>query len=207
MMAGLGQVSLRKTGQHIFARNIFLRPNAFYSTTKNNQKKGGPAVSTSSSSIDSVGKSLASKGFLRPFKSYEAPNDAADKINAICTSLNISSKNDYKLSNLEEKFKVLDACFKDFQHSVPNSQVHEINTIADVIKFYKSSVDTTVPYDALKKADLPPNLHIQSQYLRFNPETDTKFNGQTAFPKSSTLVTGLKYREKYPGHIAKRSFP
>ncbi|XP_055841737.1 uncharacterized protein LOC129908924 [Episyrphus balteatus] len=202
-MAGLGQVSLRKTGQHIFARNIFIRPTAFYSSQNN--KKGGPAAV--SARIDSVGKSLASKGFLRPFKPYDAPNDAVDKISAICASLNISSKTDYKLSNLEEKFKILDACFKDFKHSVPNSQVHEINTVADVIEFYKSSVDTTVPFDALKKADLPPNLHIQYEYLRFNPETDTKFNGQTAFPKSSTLVTGLKYREKYPGHIAKRSFP
>lgn len=32
-------------------------------------------------------------------------------------------------------------------------------------------------------------------------DTDTMFNGKTAFPKSSTLVTGLKYKKKYPGHM------
>lgn len=65
----------------------------------------------------------------------------------------------------------------------------------------------TVPYDALKEMELPENLHIQYEYVRFNAETDTKFNGQTAFPKSSTLVTGLKYREKYAGNVAKQSWP
>lgn len=77
----------------------------------------------------------------------------------------------------------------------------------DVIKFYETSVNTTVPYDALKQMQLPENLHIQYDYVRFNSETDTKFNGQTAFPKSSTLVTGLKYRGKYQGNEAKRSWP
>jgi len=31
-------------------------------------------------------------------------------------------------------------------------------------------------------------------------DTDTLFNGRTAFPKSSTLVTSIKYKKKYPGH-------
>lgn len=64
-----------------------------------------------------------------------------------------------------------------------------------------------MPYDALKNIDLPENLHIQYDYVRFHPDTDTKFNGQSAFPRSSTLVTGLKYRGKYQGHEAKRSWP
>jgi len=59
----------------------------------------------------------------------------------------------------------------------------------------------------MKAAELPKNLHIQYEYHRFNSETDTKFGGHTAFPKSSTLVTGLKYKNKYQGNIAKRSWP
>lgn len=31
------------------------------------------------------------------------------------------------------------------------------------------------------------------------PDTDTMFGGKTAFPLSSTLVTGLKYKKKYKG--------
>lgn len=55
--------------------------------------------------------------------------------------------------------------------------------------------------------ELPENLHIQNGYKRFVPEEDTMFKGQTAFPKSSTLVTGLKYRGKYSGSTAKSSWP
>lgn len=32
-------------------------------------------------------------------------------------------------------------------------------------------------------------------------DTDVMFGGKTAFPKSSTIVTGLKYKKKYPGHM------
>lgn len=77
----------------------------------------------------------------------------------------------------------------------------------DVIDFYETPVNNFLPLDEMQKRPLPPNLHIQNEYIRFNPETDTKFNGQTAFPKSSTIVTGLKYRKKYAGFEAKRSWP
>ncbi|XP_073840945.1 mitochondrial ribosomal protein L50 [Musca autumnalis] len=159
------------------------------------------------SQIDALGQSIAAKGFLRPHKPYSAPADAAEKVRAICGSLQISNKPDYQLKSLEDKFKFLEACFAEFKHSVPNSQIYEIKTVGDVIKFYETSVNTTVPLDALRTMELPENLHIQYDYLRFNSETDTKFNGQTAFPKSSTLVTGLKYRGKYPGNEAKQSWP
>lgn len=77
---------------------------------------------------------------------------------------------------------------------------------ADVIAFYQTPVDTTLPLDALKTIELPENLHIQHEYLRFNPETDTKFGGVSAFPCSSTIVTGLKYRKKYQGYEAKKKW-
>lgn len=121
--------------------------------------------------------------------------------------MKIPTQSAHKFASIEEKFNLLTACFNGFKHSVPNSQIYEIKTVGDVVEFYKKSVDSTVPYDAMKTMDLPPNLHIQYEYLRFNPETDTKFNGKTAFPRSSTLVTGLKYREKYSGHEAKKSWP
>ncbi|KAH8345809.1 hypothetical protein KR067_006153, partial [Drosophila pandora] len=155
-------------------------------------------------SLTAVGESIAAKGFLRPHKPYTPPADAADRIRSVALSLQLKGE---KLDNLSEKFQFLSACFQELKHGVPNSQVHELNTISDVITFYQTSVDTTVPLDALKRVELPENLHIQYDYVRFNPETDTKFNGKTAFPKSSTLVTGLKYRGKYEGNEAKRSWP
>ncbi|XP_054732400.1 39S ribosomal protein L50, mitochondrial isoform X1 [Anastrepha obliqua] len=192
-------MSLRKNIQFLAqTKNLYAVLN--YSTS--------PSIKPQSQrNVADVGKSLSSKGFLRSHKPYEPVQNITDKVRAICINLKISTSTEYKLTNLEEKFRFLDACFKDFQHSVPNSQVHELQSIGDVIQFYETPVNTTIPYDALKNADLPENLHIQYEYLRFHPDTDTKFNGQTAFPKSSTLVTGLKYRGKYEGHEAKRSWP
>lgn len=77
----------------------------------------------------------------------------------------------------------------------------------DIIAFYNTPVSTTLPLDAMKTMELPTNLHIQHEYVRFHPETDTRFDGKTAFPRSSTIVTGLKARKKYEGHIQKRSWP
>lgn len=74
---------------------------------------------------------------------------------------------------------------------------------ADVINFFETPVESAVPLDTLKTVDLPENLHIQHEYLRFHPETDTKFGGQTAYPKSSTIVTGLKAKKKYAGFQTK----
>lgn len=67
--------------------------------------------------------------FLRPLKSYNAPSNAAEKIQDICSTLKIPNKQEYSLKSLEEKCKFLQACFVDFQHGVPNSQVHELKTV------------------------------------------------------------------------------
>ncbi|KAH8362823.1 hypothetical protein KR084_001353, partial [Drosophila pseudotakahashii] len=166
--------------------------------------KAAKAKPIKTGSLSAVGESIAAKGFLRPHKPYSPPADAAERIRTVAATLQLKSD---QLGDLSEKFEFLNACFQELQHGVPSSQVHELRTIGDVIAFYQTSVDTTVPLDALKRIELPENLHIQYEYVRFNPETDTKFDGQTAFPKSSTLVTGLKYREKYQGHEAKRSWP
>ncbi|XP_060659963.1 large ribosomal subunit protein mL50 [Drosophila nasuta] len=172
------------------------------------QRSYAAAKQTKTNTLAAVAESISAKGFLRPNKPYAPVQDAAERVRAVATKLQLSNGGDQrKFSDLSEKFKFLSACFEELQHSVPNSQVHELTTVGDVVAFYQQAVDTTVPLDALKRIELPENLHIQYEYLRFNPATDTKFNGKTAFPKSSTLVTGLKYRGKYEGHEAKRSWP
>jgi large subunit ribosomal protein L50 len=60
-----------------------------------------------------------------------------------------------------------------------------------------------VPLEKFKSVELPPNVHIQYDYHRFHPETDTMFNGVSAFPQSNTVVTGLKYKKKYAGYYSK----
>lgn len=71
------------------------------------------------------------------------------------------------------------------------------------MKFYNTTVDVRVPLDKFKSVELPPNIHIQYEYHRFHPETDTMHGGVSAFPKRSTIVTGLKYKKKYAGYTVK----
>lgn len=85
--------------------------------------------------------------------------------------------------------------------------LYEMKTVNDVIDFYVTPIDTRIPLDKLKTVELPENLHIQYDYVRFHPDTDTKFGGRSAFPKSSTVVTGLKYKDKYKGYTAKTKWP
>lgn len=108
-----------------------------------------------------------------------------------------------RVLNRSEKFQILNACFVAFGHGVPNSMLHTITSPSDVLDFYTTSVSTTTPFDELKTKQLPPNLHVQYDYVRFNPDTDTMFGGISAFPESSTIVTGLKFKDKYRGHKEK----
>lgn len=163
---------------------------------------------------------------MRSQKPYTPPPDVGEQINKILSVSSITDKS--KCLELSDKFNILNAFNDTFGHTVPNSQLHEMTNISKsmslmvpeisshyliaifpdaIILFYNTEVNTTLPLDAMKKMDLPSNLHIQSEYLRFHPETDTMFKGQTAFPKSSTIVSGLKYRKKYKGHVAKTSWP
>ncbi|XP_044759817.1 39S ribosomal protein L50, mitochondrial [Coccinella septempunctata] len=173
-----------------------------YYSTKAEKKKGIDRKPTPT--INSTAESLAAKGFLRPQKDYTPPKDADKSLDEIFNSVLGQEK---KLSNLPQKTEVLRACFSKFQHSVPNSLLRTIKTLDDIRNFYNTPVDTSTPYDKLRNMDLPENLHVQYDYVRFHPDSDTKFNGQTAFNERSTLVTGLKYKGKYLGHIQKPNWP
>lgn len=41
--------------------------------------------------------------------------------------------------------------------------------LGDVQTFYETPVNTTTPLDTMKKLDLPPNLHVQYEPIRFHP--------------------------------------
>ncbi|XP_012233197.1 large ribosomal subunit protein mL50 [Linepithema humile] len=169
--------------------------------TRHKSKRSKVVKVQAKARIESARESLAARGFLRSQKPYEPPEDVSERIEQICENQIISAHNDAKLEDPVLRFKLFVACEEEFKHSIPNSLLHTVETIEDLKRFYTTSVDTATPYEALRKLDLPKNLHIQQDYHRFHPDTDTMFDGKTAFPKSSTLVTGLKYKKKYPGHM------
>ena len=85
----------------------------------------------------------------------------------------------------------------ELDHFIPNSDLTYINSVGDAAAFFCTPQYDMTSYENLSKQDLPQNLHIQLEPLRFDPETDTMFGGVSAFPEQETVVTSLKYRRKY----------
>ncbi|XP_050586150.1 uncharacterized protein LOC126920180 [Bombus affinis] len=168
-----------------------------YDITRFKSKKR-PQVPTRT--INDDNRSLASKGFLRYQKEYKPSDDTYDRIDKICEEQQISTKCATKLEDPVQRFNLFLACEREFQHPIMNSVLYSIKTVSDLKKYYTKHVSNITPLDAMHSMELPKNLHVNYDYVRFHPDTDTLFNGKTAFPQSSTLVTGLKYKKKYPGH-------
>ncbi|XP_050091912.1 uncharacterized protein LOC126575322 [Anopheles aquasalis] len=156
--------------------------------------------------FQSVAQSLSTRGYLRAVKPYQPPANVEEQLESIAKASGITDRKGI-FSGPEQKFTFLNACCDAFGHSVPNSVLHEVLTVEDALVFYQTPIDTRLPLDAISTMELPENLYIQQDPVRFHPETDTMFGGKSAFPKSSTIVTGIKYKQKYRGHEAKKSWP
>uniref|UniRef100_A0A2M4BYQ9 Large ribosomal subunit protein mL50 n=1 Tax=Anopheles marajoara TaxID=58244 RepID=A0A2M4BYQ9_9DIPT len=156
--------------------------------------------------FQSVAQSLSTRGYLRAVKPYQPPANVEEQLQSIAKASGITDPKAV-FSGSEQKFAFLTACSDAFGHSVPNSVLHEVLTVEDALVFYQTPIDTRLPLDAISTMELPENLYIQQDPVRFHPETDTMFGGKSAFPKSSTIVTGIKYKQKYRGHEAKKSWP
>ncbi|KAJ8953881.1 hypothetical protein NQ318_019121 [Aromia moschata] len=200
-MAAFMRHGVFKTGQLVSSKNLLAKSYA----TKAEKRKGidrkvGPK-------IDSAAQSLAAKGFLRSQKEYFPPPDLESKLLAIFSSVVGTTTNETKVSDINVRFKLFSECSNQIGHTVPNSMLHHIETLGDIRNFYNTPIDVRTPLDKMRNMELPENLHVQYEYHRFHPDTDTLFGGKTAFNESSTIVTGLKYKDKYPGHVQKIKMP
>lgn len=155
------------------------------------------------------------------------PENVRQQLEGIFTQILGTTDVSVRVTDLQKRFELFCACEKKFQHNIPNSLLHTIETVGDVIKHYMTPIDTITPLDQMRNVELPKNVHVQFDYVRFHPgsyficfcltatrfrlfffsDTDTKFDGVTAFPGSSTIVTGLKYKDKYKGHKQKLQYP
>lgn len=171
-----------------------------YDVARCKSKKSHKKPPTAKGTFDIEGRSLTCKGFLRYRQAYNPPEDVSERISKICDAQQIPYTDETKLEDPLQRFNVFQACEKEFQHPITNSVLYSIETVGNLKEYYETPVSNVTPLDAMRSMDLPKNLHINYDYTRFHPDTDTMFGGKTAFPKSSTLVTGLKYKKKYPGH-------
>merc|ERR1712226_1844061 len=113
------------------------------------------------------------------------------------------------LETLEDKFKVLTALKSEFGHMVHSSLLHEMKTLQQVFLFYSSEVSMMTPYEQLDKdakADLlPSNLVVQLDPIRFTGKGDHHLDQVSPWPRTHTLVTRLRAREKYADRKAEHS--
>jgi large subunit ribosomal protein L50 len=151
-------------------------------------------------------QSLKTKGFLRSYKPYQPPPDLGPRFLATCSAalgatVTEDSLASVTLDSLETKAMVLQALHQEFDHLVHSSRLHEMTSLDRVFLFYQSEVCVLNPYEQLhrdKEADkLPANLVIQLDPIRFTGTGDHPLNTVTAWPRSDTLVTGLRARERY----------
>jgi hypothetical protein len=105
------------------------------------------------------------------------------------------------LRNPLNKYNLLTRCMKECSHTISNMILNDIKTLEDVYQYFSTPIkDTNVLEDIQQSSDLPPNVHIQLDAVRFTPETSSFFNELDAFPKRSTKVIDLWYKKKYASY-------
>ena len=168
-------------------------------------------------------ESIKHKGFLRAYQSYEPPSDVEEKFFSSVRKILPNSSNEQEsmkstlLDDLDTKLKVLNSLSSEFSHHVPNSLLHQMKTVADLLVFYKvlslslylrfprhpiqSSISTLTPYEQLHTemmdGKLPDNLVIQLDAVRFTGEGDHPLNTVTAFPRRNTVTSSIYTRDKF----------
>jgi len=157
--------------------------------------------------------SLSLKGFRRPYAAYSPPNNLDDifvqTVARVVPDL-VGPNADMSRVRLEgdTKARVLNALSKAVGgHDVPNSIVHTIDSLDKALTFYSTPVDSQTSYERMASAqsrgELPPNLHIQLDPLRFNPEQalaegrTSNLNTITAYPRDSTILSTPEARKRY----------
>lgn len=167
-------------------------------------------------------KSLKVKGFRRPYMPYNPPEDMERLFFEACAKVlptDIFSNNkdlstvSFEVLGGRVKGELLNAIGEALQHYVPNSMLHDMNTLDKVLHFYSVEITKESSYDRLesmsKKGELPPNLHIQLEPVRFDPKAAEEDGNEqdvariTAFPRSSTILVHPESRKKYRDVIAK----
>jgi len=144
---------------------------------------------------------LNSKRVLTTKKGYDPPVDVEDKIREaavrVCGEDAGENWLDVKLDNPRTKYKLLTKLEKSLGHDIPNFKLNEMKSLREVVDFFQTPIYETTAYEDFSRVELPPNLHIQWEPVRFNPDTDTIHGGRTAWPGKDNIVTSLKYKRKY----------
>ena len=174
--------------------------------------------------FESQMKSLQTKGFRRPYVAYSPPEDMERRFLEACARVLpeevLPNKADLSKIELDDnlggqiKAKLLNEIAKELNgHIIPNSMLHEMSSLDKVLHYYSVEINKESAYDRLEKmskeGELPANLYIQLDPVRFDPEAAEEAGEEqdvariTAYPRSSTIIVNPENRKKYKDVIAK----
>lgn len=101
-------------------------------------------------------------------RTYTPPEDLQGRVEArireILGSSAPSSWQDISLEDGRLKFSFLARLADDLGHAVPNSRLHEMCRVRDVLDFYNVPVQDRSKFDELVASNLPPNIKITWGY-------------------------------------------
>lgn len=171
-----------------------------------------PAAAAAAATIPTVAElaSYKTKQYVSRLvtcRSYTPPTNIEQTIHRLASETienfnrELRSETNWKTVYLNDslnKYNLLTRCMKEFSHTISNMTLTDLKTLEDVYQYFSTPVkDTNVLEDLQRSPDLPKNVHIQLDAVRFTPETSGFFNGLDAFPKRSTKVVDLWYKKKY----------
>ncbi|CAH1802304.1 unnamed protein product, partial [Owenia fusiformis] len=164
-------------------------------TRGHNTQEDGP-------NVDNAVQTLTRKTSVKTTHGYTPPSDVEQRVNTIATDVfGGDMTHNTVIGDQSKKVKLLTKCIDAFEHDIPNYELNQLITLSDVVKYFNTEIRDTTKYDELANLDLPKNLYIQKDYIRFTEETKGFFkDGKTAFPGRDTIVTGLKYKKMYKGY-------
>ncbi|NWU88960.1 RM50 protein, partial [Upupa epops] len=95
---------------------------------------------------------------------YVPPEDIKSRLESHVKEIfGPSLPDNWQQTSLKEnglKYRLLAQLAVELGHSVPNSQLHLMRCVEDVLNFYKTPVKDMSKLDELCTAELPPNLKI-----------------------------------------------
>ncbi|EHA98532.1 39S ribosomal protein L50, mitochondrial [Heterocephalus glaber] len=101
-------------------------------------------------------------------RTYIPPEDLQSRLEShikeIFGSSFPSNWQDISLEDCHMKFSLLAHLADDLGHAVPNSRLHQMCSVRDVLDFYNVPVQDRSKFDELIASNLPPNLKITWGY-------------------------------------------
>ncbi|KAK3084749.1 hypothetical protein FSP39_018247 [Pinctada imbricata] len=145
-------------------------------------------------------QSLKKRTDVQTKRAYQPKPNTEEIMEKIVTDV-CGPQEDWKSVSLDDrkiKYQLLTKFLKELDHNMHSNELNDIKTVEDAVKYFTTEVKDTTVIEDFTKLDLPKNLSINTEYIRWDPDNDSLFDGKTAFPGEKTIVTSVKYRRKYP---------